>query len=269
MTAPLIERRQVRHRFSEHAGEYDIYARVQKRVAARLLELAAGHHFSGPALDIGTGTGEAAGRFLEKYPCEEVVVSDIAHAMTRTALGNLPGTLAVDADARTLPFADRSFGLALSSSVFQWVEDLSAVFAECHRVLRPGGYFCFAMFCDGTLQELEDVFQQALVNCESDWPFHFQVFPARSGVEAAMQQAGFRNSRLRVETECEYHENLRSLMNGLKRIGAQNASRSRPGGLFPRRVMREMDRLYRQRFMTGEGLPASYGVLYGLAMKDG
>ena len=85
--------------------------------------------------------------------------------------------------------------------------------------------------------------------------------------EGAMLRAGFVEGRCHVEVEKEYHTDFRSLLVGLKRIGAQNASRSRPRGLFPRRVMHEMNRLYLDAFRTDEGLSASYGVLYGVAVN--
>jgi malonyl-CoA O-methyltransferase len=267
MMFPAINKEQVRNHFSEHAGEYDLYARVQKRVASRLLELTQAHPFSGPVLDVGTGTGEIARRLLEKTSVPTVVVSDLAHDMTRTAHQNLPGVLAADGDAQALPFRDNSFGLVLSASVFQWIEDLPTAFAECRRVLKPGGIFSFAMFCDGTLVELRESFRRALDSCGSDWPFHFQAFPVRSEVAAAMVDAGFPGESCHVEIEKEFHADFRSLMVGLKKIGAQNASRNRPKGLFPRRVMQEMSRIYHEEFREEDGLSASYGVLYGFALN--
>ena len=267
MMFPAIDKAQVQSHFTEHAGEYDLYARVQKRVALRLLELTLQHPLAGPVLDVGTGTGEVARRLLEHRPEETVVVSDLAHDMTRTAGLNLPGVLAADGDAQTLPFRDKSFGMVLSSSVFQWIEDLPTALAECRRVLKPGGLFSFAMFCEGTLVELRETFRRALSVCQSDWPFHFQSFPDQDEVEAAMLQAGFVDAHCHVEIEKEYHADFRRLLVGLKRIGAQNASRSRPRGLFPRRVMLEMNRYYRDAFQSDEGLSASYGVLYGVAVK--
>ena len=268
MMFPAINKEQVRHHFSDHADEYDLYARVQKRVAQGLLELALDNDPCGPALDVGTGTGDVARRLLEHRPGMQIVVSDIAHDMTRVARENLSDVFAVDGDAQLLPFQDECFGLVLSSSVFQWIEELPAAFAECRRILRPGGLFAFAMFCDGTLAELNSVFRQALESCQSDWPYHFQSFPEVDEVKSAMQAAGFDGGLFQVAVEKEYHGSIRDLLTGLKRIGAQNAARSRPKGLFPRRVMQAMNRIYTEEFRTGEGLPASYGVLYGLAFKN-
>lgn len=42
-------------------------------------------------------------------------------------------------DARHLPFADQAFGAVVCLGVISYVEDHTAVLAEIHRVLRPGG----------------------------------------------------------------------------------------------------------------------------------
>ena len=218
-------------------------------------------------LDIGTGTGEVACRYLGNGADRPVVVSDIAHEMTMASRDNTGSILAIDGDAQALPFRDETFGLVLSSSVFQWVEDLDSAFAECRRILKPGGVFAFALFCDGTLQELGHVFRQALKTCRSDWPDHFQSFPVPDDVRSILRGICFQTETCRVEIETEYHRTLRDLMVGLKRIGAQNASSKRPVGFFPRRVLEQMNRLYREVYADARGLPASYGVLYGIAQK--
>jgi len=265
MTAD-IDISQVRRHFSGHAGEYDLYAIVQKRVAASLLTRLP-DDVSGPVVDIGTGTGDVAALLRPQLPESMLLVSDLAHDMTKAAVRRLSQALGVDADARALPFADNSLGLVLSASMYQWIDDLPAAFAECRRVLRPGGYFCFALFGEGTLGELRSVFNRALEVCGSSRPSHFHEFPSLGSVMSALDQAGFEAVACCQEMEQDLHADFRQLMQGLKRIGAQNASRQRPAGLFPRRVMQSMAALYRQEYETPAGLPASYCVVYGCGKK--
>ena len=45
----------------------------------------------------------------------------------------------VEAEAESLPFSDGSFDIVISNGVIDLIPDKDAVFAEIHRVLKPGG----------------------------------------------------------------------------------------------------------------------------------
>jgi SAM-dependent methyltransferase len=52
--------------------------------------------------------------------------------------GSAPVTF-VTGDACALPFPDASFDVAVSTQVYEYVEDMATALAEARRVLRPGG----------------------------------------------------------------------------------------------------------------------------------
>lgn len=267
MNSKHLDSSQIRRHFSAHADDYDRYARVQKLVATRLVELALDGASPEAALDIGTGTGAVAARLRERSPASQLTVSDLAHEMTATAALKLPGSFAVDADAHLLPFKEGTFDLVVSASVYQWVEDLESAFLESYRILKPGGRFAFALFADGTLNELEDVYRRALQKHSPGRPMHFQTFPHDGTVCQALGNAGFCDIESELRHETESHDSFRDLLVGLKKIGAQNASTNRPTGLFPRRVLVEMDRLYRHHYASDDGVYATYSILYGVGRK--
>lgn len=270
MNRSSIDTRQVRRHFSSHAEEYDRYAVVQKKVVVDLLELLQGcGKIRGPVLEVGCGTGTLSRQISNLLPGFPLTVSDIAHGMTRHAARTVPGIAAVDADAQDLPFMNGGFGLVLSSSVYQWVNDLPRAFAEGYRVLAPGGRFAFALFGERTLHELRESHRLAVAETGGSRPSHAQDFPAGGEVRCALVAAGFEDVLVRSVYEVERHPGVENLLRNLKRIGAQNAAGRRPLGLGSRRVTQRMIHLYRERYGREGSIPATYEVIYGMGRKKG
>lgn len=263
MKPRTIDRRQVRQHFSNHAGEYDRYARVQKLVAERLTRLVAGQNRTWDrALEVGCGTGLLSRKLVQQIPGIRLVLSDLAHGMSRSVVGQFEDPLICDADAADLPFASKSFDLLLSSSVYQWIEDLPAAFAEAGRVLKPGGLLALSLFGEKTLYELKDSYKQA----ESGQASHVQRFYSLDGVLAGLGEQ-FELQWSTSQMEVEWHPNVAELLRSLKRIGAQNANPQKPAGLASKRQMLRMMDIYQEQYGTSQGIPATYEVLSLLARK--
>lgn len=265
--APLDSQR-IRSNFSCHADQYDRYALVQQRVIARLAELFEATRFQeGICLEIGTGTGRLSETLCRRYPRLRPVLSDLAHGMTCHARQKLPALDAVDADAASLPFGSGCFPLVFSASVYQWVEDLPGAFREVKRVLKDNGLLLLALFGEGSLGELRQAHGQALAEQGRGRSTHMQTFPGPSRVAAALEAAGLVVEQLLVEDELEVYPDVPDLLRSLKRIGAGNASTERPPGLASRRVMQRMQEIYRTRHAAGEGVRATWQVIYVVAGK--
>lgn len=268
MTAAELSRLQVRRHFDAHAEEYDRYAIVQQHVVDRLGDLFDWQVESeGTILEVGTGTGGLAQKILQRQPGLRLVLSDLAHGMTRHAQERLAINRAVDADAGALPFTSSCFSGVTSSSVYQWVEPLPDAFREVARVLQPGGWFVFALFGENSLCELKDSHRRALVDCGKVRASHVQSFPTRAEVASALSVSGMESSQLFTEKEVEFHPDVPTLLRGLKRIGAGNASRRRPPGLASRKVVQRMIDIYSEDYGCEEGVPATYEVVYGISKR--
>ena len=90
------------------------------------------------ALDLGTGTGEAALFLAREFPRASVRGVDISEGMVRTAQGKVgldpDGRVAFRvADAAALPYDEDSFDLVVGVNMLPF-------FAEIARVLRAGGH---------------------------------------------------------------------------------------------------------------------------------
>jgi demethylmenaquinone methyltransferase/2-methoxy-6-polyprenyl-1,4-benzoquinol methylase len=90
-------------------------------------------------LDVGVGTGAVARAAVRVAGAGSRVVGlDPSGGMLRQALRAGPLAL-VQGRAEALPFQDACFDFVTIGYALRYVGDLAGAFAECRRVLRPGG----------------------------------------------------------------------------------------------------------------------------------
>jgi SAM-dependent methyltransferase len=88
-------------------------------------------------LEIGCGGGMGLPYLAQRV--RRVVGGDYTMGLLREARSHLPDTDLVCMDAQHLPFRDASLDVVLMLEMIYYVADQDAAFAECRRVLRPGG----------------------------------------------------------------------------------------------------------------------------------
>jgi SAM-dependent methyltransferase len=116
----------------------------------------------GRVLEVGVGTGQVA---LPLHDAGiEVVGLDLARPMMDKLIaksgGRLPFPL-VQADATTMPFADRSFGAAYLRWVLHLIPAWETALAEMVRVVRSQGVICALLGAYGGVRaEIQDRFSQ-------------------------------------------------------------------------------------------------------------
>lgn len=95
------------------------------------------------ALDIGTGPGMTTQALGEQVGhMGEVIgidISDVAVQIARERCAEQSWVAVQKGDATDLQFEDGSFDIAISTQVYEYVDDIDIALNELHRVLRTGG----------------------------------------------------------------------------------------------------------------------------------
>lgn len=136
--------RAVVHRIAADPRAYDCLqwlvgaGLIDRRIRERVAPVAPGSRI----LDVGGGTGAA--RRIWPAEARYTCLDQDRKKLRRFTETGLPGE-AVVGDATQMPFAAREMDIVLCKFVSHHIEDadLDRLFAECRRVLRPGGRFVF------------------------------------------------------------------------------------------------------------------------------
>jgi len=253
-----FDRRQVRRNFSRAAGTYEKHDALQREVQATLVDrLEMYEAVPGLILDVGAGTGRGSAALKKRYPKAQVIAVDLALPMLKAAkqhTGWLKPFGRVVADAYTLPVPDHSVDILFSNLCFQWCEDTKRLFAECARVLKPGGLLSFSTFGPDTLHELRAAW------AEADEQAHVARFLDMHDIGDAMLAQGLRDPVLFAERYTLTYPEPRALLDELRGLGANNADSDRQRGLTGKQHYRKMLAAY-EAMRTDGVIPSTWEVV--------
>ena len=258
----LIDKLRARKSFSRAAESYDAVAVLQREIGERILRRMDVVRMQPESiLDLGSGTGTHTGQLLKIYPKSRVYAVDFALPMLRKTAARgrwLKRPLCVCGDMEQLPLGNDSVDLIYSNLAFQWANDLPTLFAECLRILKPGGLLMFSTFGPDTLKEL-----RAAWSVVDDLP-HVSPFMDMHDIGDSLLQSRFAEPVMDVDQLKLTYETVDQLMRDLKHLGAHNAVRGQSRGLTGKARMRAMRQAY-EEFRHQGLLQASYEVVYGHA----
>jgi len=98
-----------------------------------------------PVLDVGTGTAQIPIELCRRHAVVQVTAIDLAEYMLRVGAVNvrragLEERIRLERqDAKRLPYADDSFGAAISNSIVHHIPEPAGALAEAVRVVHAGG----------------------------------------------------------------------------------------------------------------------------------
>ncbi len=260
MSLTPLDKNAIRRSFDRAASAYDRHAVLEREIESRLLERVE-YLQDGPALvvDVGCGTGSASERLAAQFEAANVIALDWSTGMLKQVVktdGKKPWMLCSDMHA--LPLASRSTDLIFSNLALQWSYDLSAVFNEFRRIMKPGSMLLFSCYGPDTLYELKQAWRTM------DERPHVNDFPDMHDIGDELMAVGFREPVMDMERLTLEYPNVMALMRELKGSGANNVATQRFRGLTGRLRLQGMQQAYEQFRHKGR-YPASYEVIYGAA----
>ncbi len=260
-----LDKDRVRRMADQAARHYDSAAWLPRQVASVLMEHLQPVRIQ-PAriLDVGAGTGICSRLLAQHYRGARVISMDFSTAMLRVARGRGPRWLSkrtvAAGDGASLPLADDSIDLLVSSLMLPSCPAPDAVLLEFHRVLKPGGLLMFSSLGPDTLQELRAAWSAV------DAQVHVHAFIDMHDLGDALLRAGFNDVVMDTERVTGRYPEVASLMTELQRLGVSNAARGRHKSLTTPAHLAAMAAEY-ERFRADSDLPASFEVVFGHAWR--
>ncbi|HEX7604603.1 MAG TPA: methyltransferase domain-containing protein [Polyangiaceae bacterium] len=131
--------------FDVAADGYDRFiGRYSRELAPRFATFAGVD--AGPALDVGCGPGALASELAKRVGAERVAAVDPSEPFVAATRARVPGADVRLGAGEALPFADRTFSVALSQLVLSFARDADRMASEMARVVQVGGTVAFCMF---------------------------------------------------------------------------------------------------------------------------
>lgn len=239
----------IRENFSRAAANYDAHAQLQRRIADALLEYCPEH--ATKILDAGCGTG---------YSRKALQARSAHYLALDLALGMLaPHAQGICADLEQLPLADESIDCYFSSLAWQWTDSRRAS-AEALRVLQPDGTLVVATMGPASLHEIRRAFLDA------DHLPHVRHFDPAEKLRLQLQESGFSDITIDQQAMQTHAPDLRTLLHGIKAMGARVVGTPRSSGLYGVQRFRRAIASYEQ-MREPAGLPMTYDVIFIRARK--
>ena len=152
----------IQKRFAKNLDTYNDNAKIQKKMAERLLLFLDRKDFD-DILEIGCGTGFLTLLVNEKFSFKTYTANDIVESCEKYVKEINPKINFIPADIeKAVENSDKKYDLIISNAVFQWVENLESFIKLLVSKLNDGGVLLFSTFGPENFREVNFVLGKTL-----------------------------------------------------------------------------------------------------------
>ena len=152
----------IQKRFAKNLDTYNDNAKIQKKMAERLLSFLDRKDFN-DILEIGCGTGFLTQLVNEKFSFKTYTANDIVESCEKYVKEINPKINFIPADIeKAVENSDKKYDLIISNAVFQWVENLESFIKLLVSKLNDGGVLLFSTFGPENFREVNFVLGKTL-----------------------------------------------------------------------------------------------------------
>ena len=153
----MINKELVHDRFAKNLDNYNENAKIQKRMAERLLTFVK-NRSPKKVLEIGCGTGFLTKQINENLKFESYRAIDIVEECKTYIQEISQNIIFTPADIENfLKENNETFDLIISNASLQWVEDFEGVINSLKNRLNPNGELVFSTFGNENFREIYHV----------------------------------------------------------------------------------------------------------------
>ena len=152
----------IQKRFAKNLDTYNDNAKIQKKMAERLLSFLDRKDFN-DILEIGCGTGFLTQLVNDNFNFNTYTANDIVESCEKYVKEINPKINFIPADIeKAVENSDKKYDLIISNAAFQWVENLKSFIKLLVSKLNDGGILLFSTFGPENFREVNFVLGKTL-----------------------------------------------------------------------------------------------------------